>query len=555
MRSSNEANKNATADDNRAVSILVVSYQSADDLDRCLHALQLAAPRSPLTISAWDNASTDQSVSKFCSADIAVTRSPENVGFAAAVNQLASKVSTPFIFLLDPDAAPLPGAIDVLVDAAIAMPDREMFCGQTVFENGQVNPTAAWGPITPYSALMLATGLSAAFAGSPRFVPEVLPDWDRRSDREVAIATGCALLVRTNTWRALGGFDPRYWLYGEEAELQLRMLRSGRKRAWFVSDAKFIHDKSASLPLDVPLDARVFRNAAILRGRATFMRHAWTGAARWTAGPILGLTALRHGLQSLAGGPEAARHRRLWQMRGDWMAGYPPPDGASGALSQSQRMLRLLGGLLDPRAYLHALRIVNFYNYTHSRPRRQISIGDRAEISPNATFSNGVRIRIGARTLIAARASLMAGGVHGRILIGEDCLVGPDALVTAANYRGDPEGSHRKSGMREADVVIEDNVWIGAGAVILPGVKIGRGAIVGAGTVISRDVAAGAVQVGAAARTLPKISLSPVGQEGDGHHDKACDGAPESQAAILHRDQDRNRRQSDEDGLGRDKPE
>lgn len=332
------------------------------------------------------------------------------------------------------------------------------------------------------------------------FNPEAMPEWNRLSDREVDIATGCALLIRTSAWRGLGRFDPRYWLYGEEAEMQLRMVRAGYRRPWFVSRAKFIHDNQANTSTELPIGQQVFRVSAILRARATLMRTEWKGVARLCAGPLLSLTAWRYGLMALGKGPKSELRKRLWETRQDWMAGYPNPDSASGAASRGHRLWRLMKGVLDPRAYIHALRIINFYNFAHVVQRRQIDLGDRVEITPNVTFFNGARISIGARSLLAARASLMAGGVHGRIDVGKDCLIGPDVLITAANYKGDALGQHRQSGMREANIVLEDNVWIDAGAVILPGVRIGRDAIVGAQAVVTKNVEAGAVLVGPAAK-------------------------------------------------------
>jgi len=310
----------------RAITVLIVTHQSADDLDRCLNTLKQAAPRSDMRIRALDNASTDGSVAKLRAAGIEVIARSENTGFAAAVNRLAGEVDTPFLFLLNPDCAPLPGAIDALIDAALALPEYEMFCGRTLFEDGRENTSSAWGDITPRSALFQACGLSGLFPRSAFWAPEVMPDWDRRSDREVPIATGCALLIRTQVWRALQGFDPRYWLYGEEAELQLRMVRTGYRRPWFVSKAHFIHDNSAALRPDATPQENLFRSSAVLRGRATFMRHAWQGAARHAAGPILLLTALRHRVQALAGGPQAELHLQLWRTRAEWMGGYPNPE-------------------------------------------------------------------------------------------------------------------------------------------------------------------------------------------------------------------------------------
>ena len=104
--------------------------------------------------------------------------------------------------------------------------------------------------------------------------------------------------------------------------------------------------------------------------------------------------------------------------------------------------------------------------------------------------------------------------------------------------------------MREANVIIEDNVWIGAGAVILPGVRIGHGAIIGAGTVISKDIPPGAVYVGAPVRALQKGSLPWVGQEGGRHGDQRRYGTPQGDPVIGHGEPDGGGGQPDKDGFG-----
>jgi hypothetical protein len=77
--------------------------------------------------------------------------------------------------------------------------------------------------------------------------------------------------------------------------------------------------------------------------------------------------------------------------------GAPDPAPAHKARpSRAARALRLIGSALDPRAYLHAIRLVNYYNYSHVQPRRKMTVGAGAKISPNAVFSNPERIEIGA---------------------------------------------------------------------------------------------------------------------------------------------------------------
>ncbi len=88
-----------------------------------------------------------------------------------------------------------------------------------------------------------------------------------------------------------------------------------------------------------------------------------------------------------------------------------------------------------------------------------------------------------------------------RISIGDYVMIGPNVMIITPNHSRDPEG-RRNVGTISKPVAIEDDVWIGAGAIILPGVRIGRGAIVGAGAVVTKDVPAGATVVGNPARPI-----------------------------------------------------
>ncbi len=476
------------------ISIVIVAHNSAPDLATCLASLPQAAPRSRLDIIAVDNGSRDASADILIASGATVLREQSNIGFAAAVNKAMRQVDTPLALLLNPDVEAHCGAIDRLADAADAHPRTPVFGGRTLTRDGHENTSNAWAAITPLSSLFGAVGLSAVWPRSPFFNPEEIPQWDRQTDREVDVATGCALLVRTEVFQSSGGFDERYWLYGEEAEWQARLRASGYPPALVVSDAVFTHAKG-SWPEETDADA--LRAARILRGRATLMRTAWPKRWRMLAPGLLRLHALRYGLQSLMGGAGKRRHRALWRTRSDWAAGYPQPSRTRGAFSRPRRIPRAMAGLIDPRTYFHAFRMINFWNNVHAAPRRTLSSGHDVEISPDVFFSNPARISIGDRTLVASGARLMAGSIHGRIVVGSDVMLGPGILVTAANYCTEYGPPYRDRGMEERDVVIEDGAWIGAGAVVLPGVTIGRGAIVGAGAVVFRSIPPGATFVAA----------------------------------------------------------
>lgn len=85
----------------------------------------------------------------------------------------------------------------------------------------------------------------------------------------------------------------------------------------------------------------------------------------------------------------------------------------------------------------------------------------------------------------------------GGVSIGNNVLIGPHVVIHSLNHVYQDAGCLiRLQGHVKRPVVIEDDTWIGAAAVILPGVHIGKGAVVGAGSVVSKDVPAFGVVVG-----------------------------------------------------------
>ncbi len=166
----------------------------------------------------------------------------------------------------------------------------------------------------------------------------------------------------------------------------------------------------------------------------------------------------------------------------------------------ASRTFGFVRSAIDPRAYLGLFRLVHWYNRTHVSQRRLLTCGADVRLSPLAAFANAQRITIGARTRVGDHVSLWAGDREGRIAIGSDCLIGPRAFVTASDYSLDPSSTIKSQETRERDIVIGDDVWIGAGAIITAGVVIGDGAVIGAGAVVRRSVPAGAIVAGNPAR-------------------------------------------------------
>lgn len=176
--------------------------------------------------------------------------------------------------------------------------------------------------------------------------------------------------------------------------------------------------------------------------------------------------------------------------------------------SKPQRLMRLILSTIDPRAWLHLFKIVNFYNYTHVAPMRKIQIGLNPNISPDTVFTNAERIKIGHRARIGSRCHLWAGPEAGQITIGDDVLLGPEVMLTAATYSYNLGSPVTDQPMSEGDIVIGNDVWIATRAIILPGATIGDGAIIAAGAVVKGDIPPMAIAAGSPARIVSQRRIT-----------------------------------------------
>jgi acetyltransferase-like isoleucine patch superfamily enzyme len=169
---------------------------------------------------------------------------------------------------------------------------------------------------------------------------------------------------------------------------------------------------------------------------------------------------------------------------------------------KGSRFGRVVATVLDPGTYLQPIRLLHYYNYSHVRPRRRMTLGKDARIAPNVSIRNGERISVGAGTHIGERAYLWAGDSSGRITIGEHCRLGPEVFVTASDYGLQPGELIAFQERNERDVVIGNDVWLGARVFVGAGVEIGDGCVVSAGSVVARSLPPGSIAVGVPARIV-----------------------------------------------------
>lgn len=299
------------------VSVVLVTYNAGDYVRTCLERLlATGSPDVSYEVIAVDNASRPPlgPLLREYLDPASVVELDENVGFGRACNLAVERARGRYVLLLNPDAEVREDTVAALVRAADAEPRPGAVGGRQVTREGAADPRSCWGAPSLWSLLCFATGLSTAFARSAVLDPESLGRWARDTERDVDIVTGSLLLVPTAVWRELGGFDPDFFMYGEDADLCRRIRDTGR-RVWITPDAVALHEAGAS-------STSGDKTVMLMRGRVTYVRKhfgrvgAPVGRALLLAGVALRGTAYR-----LLGRDVGWVH--AWARRAEWRDGYP----------------------------------------------------------------------------------------------------------------------------------------------------------------------------------------------------------------------------------------
>lgn len=306
------------------VTVIIVSWNTRELTVRAVDTLLQNAGDVRMHVVVWDNASTDGSAEAIADAfpEVQLIRHHENVGFAAAHNMLMPEITTEWVLLLNSDTETFPDAVANLLAFSKQHPEAGITGGRTYFPDGRLNPTSCWNKMTVWSLFCSATGLTRIFKSSRVFNPEGMGNWQRDTVRQVDIVTGCLFMLRRTTWDELGGFLPKYFMYGEEFDMCLRAAKLGYK-PMITPDARIMHMGGASARAR---EERLFQQA---RSRASFIRDHWNGLAIpiglflmivWSFVRLSG-SRLRSPSQN-SGGDEAKVWLKIWRRRSEWIQGY-----------------------------------------------------------------------------------------------------------------------------------------------------------------------------------------------------------------------------------------
>ena len=151
----------------------------------------------------------------------------------------------------------------------------------------------------------------------------------------------------------------------------------------------------------------------------------------------------------------------------------------------------------------HIFSLLFYYYVNFVLGRKKATIGENSKVHPTVVLRQAERIKIGDNCLINHNNVLQAGKSIATISIGNYVQTGPNVLMFAFNHGIEQNGIPMiEQDYFDGDIIIEDDVWIGAGVVINAGVTIGKGAIIASGAVVTKDIPANVIAGGVPAKVI-----------------------------------------------------
>lgn len=222
------------------ISAIVVNYHAYEELDACLASLGSQAGVGEIIVV--DQATEPAARHRVADRYPAVTwiSRDRNSGFGAGVNEAARVASGRMLFVVNPDSLVQPGAPAALAAFLDAHDDVAVAGSRILDTDGAVQGSARRFPTWSTFFAGRSSWLSRRFPSNRWTRHNILSGSAAGEARAVDWVSGAAMMIRRDAFELVGGFDERYFLYWEDADLCRRL----RSRGWataYVPDATVVH--------------------------------------------------------------------------------------------------------------------------------------------------------------------------------------------------------------------------------------------------------------------------------------------------------------------------
>ena len=229
------------------VSVIIVNYNVKYFLEHCLYSVQQAIKLLKAEIIVVDNASSDGSMEylldKFPSVNF--IDNPKNLGFAKANNQALREAKGEYILFLNPDTIVSEDCMERCIQLLQSNPQLGA-CGVKMIDgSGRFLPESKRAFPSLQTSFYKLSGLTYLFPHSKRFARYHLGHLSEEKSNEIDVLSGAYFMSRKEILNKTGGFDERFFMYGEDIDLSFRIQQEGYKN-FYVADTCIIHYKGES---------------------------------------------------------------------------------------------------------------------------------------------------------------------------------------------------------------------------------------------------------------------------------------------------------------------
>ena len=222
--------------------IILVNWNSGHQLHDALASIEQYHGGFVNSVVVVDNNSSDKSIEKIDGflaeypCRLVVISNQTNKGFGAGCNQGAFLCRSDYLLFLNPDATLFKDTLEKSIGFMNASENTHFgVCGvQLIDRSGEVSRTCSRFP-----SLL---GFASHALGLSRFWPSLghlMAEWDHSASRSVDQVIGAFFLVRGETFRQLGGFDERFFVYFEEVDFSFRAINMGWRSVYLTSTQAF----------------------------------------------------------------------------------------------------------------------------------------------------------------------------------------------------------------------------------------------------------------------------------------------------------------------------
>jgi GT2 family glycosyltransferase len=217
------------------LSIVIPTYNAHEWIQGCIDSINLHHPSSDYEIIVVDDKSTDDTIAiaRKQFPDVRLFANEKNVGFGKTVNVGLAAATGDYLLVLNNDTWMHDGALDAMIGFLDAHADVGIVGPRVLSGDGSLQQQCRRRIPTPTAALLYFTGVAKLFPKNPSIAGYLMTAADENATTEVDAVSGACLMVRRTVLEGIRGFDPEYYLYGEDMDFCWRAKLAGWRVVYF----------------------------------------------------------------------------------------------------------------------------------------------------------------------------------------------------------------------------------------------------------------------------------------------------------------------------------